>query len=96
MYCLISYKVGYASVLYFFVLRPKPYFDFFGQTLLRPKFYFDQSREVEEERSKYRKGRRYENGRSTEKDANIKVFDKILHFRGNPYFDDFLQIRDLE
>ena len=23
-------------------LRPKPYFDFFGQTLLRPKLYFYQ------------------------------------------------------
>ena len=41
-------SVGYAPVRPFLYLdprstlhRPKPYFDFFGQTLLRPKLYFD-------------------------------------------------------
>jgi len=48
-----------------YLIRPKPYFDFFGQTLLRPKLYFElcfstTKKSRFDKRSKYR-------GRSTEK-----------------------------
>ena len=63
------------------LLRPKPYFDFFGETLRRqnctsgPNSNLDKCRstEVQIERSNYRKGRRYENGRSTEKVELMRV-----------------------
>ena len=54
----------------FSYLRPFLYFD--PPTLLRPKLYFDLYFSTNkmprfDKRSKYRNGRRYENGRSTEK-----------------------------
>jgi len=53
------------------LLRPKLYFDLYFSTNNKSRFekrskYRGRSKDGEVERSKYRKGRRYENGRSTE------------------------------
>ena len=60
------------------LLRPKLYFDLYFSTNNKSRFekrskYRGRSKDGEVERSKYRKGRRYENGRSTEKVERMRI-----------------------
>jgi len=53
----------------------KLYFDLYFSTSKKSRFEIGRSTKVEVERSKYRKGRRYENGRSTEKVEDMKMVE---------------------
>jgi len=76
------------------LLRPKLYYGLYfsinnNSRLDKRSKYASRSKEVEIERSKYRKGRRYENGRSTEK---VELMQSSLTLRRLKLFSQIFSI----